>query len=456
MLVSEVALILFVPFTIFVFQTVERTKAVIIALMAGALFLPERIMFDFPLLPPLHKGSITALTVFAMLLFSGRTRSGPGGPFMPAMLALAGVSAIGTFLTNRDPLPVGARAIPGLESGDVISALSYSILEVALPFWIGKTVFASRHGVSTFIKFFAGFGIVYGFLMLVEIRLSPQLHAWVYGFHQHSFAQAIRSGGYRPLVFMAHGLAATLYCSTAIIACVTLSNAGEKIRGISPLYPGLFLLGVLALSNSMGSLIYAVMMTPLIWLDRSKLVVFVASAMALFVFFVPVLRTFGLLPLDAVIDFFVGIDPDRAGSLAFRFANEEMLIQKAIPRYAFGWGGFGRSRVFDERGEDISVTDSAWIIMFGTGGAVLFLYFFLFLLKPIWMAREHVGALPDKRERALLAGIVMMLTIYTFDLLLNGFFNYFPVLIAGVVYGYCGDLKRRRLYGYQEIPPASY
>lgn len=34
--------------------------------------------------------------------------------------------------------------------------------------------------------------------MLIELRLSPQMNVWVYGFFQHDFIQTVRYGGSLP------------------------------------------------------------------------------------------------------------------------------------------------------------------------------------------------------------------------------------------------------------------
>ena len=47
-----------------------------------------------------------------------------------------------------------------------------------------------------------------------------------------------------------------------------------------------------------------------------------------------------------------------------------MLAAKAMRRPVFGWGGWGRSRVHDEWGTDLSITDGLWIIQFGQLGQV--------------------------------------------------------------------------------------
>src|SRR5207253_10406528 len=69
-------------------------------------------------------------------------------------------------------------------------------------------------------------GLVYVPLCLVEIRFSPELHHWVYGFLQHDFTQTIRFDGYRPMVFMEHGLALGLWMSAACLAGYWLWRAG--------------------------------------------------------------------------------------------------------------------------------------------------------------------------------------------------------------------------------------
>ena len=64
------------------------------------------------------------------------------------------------------------------------------------------------------------------------------------------------------------------------------------------------------------------------------------------------------------------VGADRAKSLQFRFRNEDMLAEKALRRAMWGWGRFGKSRVYDENGKDISTTDGLWIITLGISGIV--------------------------------------------------------------------------------------
>jgi tetratricopeptide (TPR) repeat protein len=64
------------------------------------------------------------------------------------------------------------------------------------------------------------------------------------------------------------------------------------------------------------------------------------------------------------------INEERAESLEFRMVNEDMLAAKALQRPVFGWGGWGRARVYNAEGKDISITDGYWIIALGNHGIV--------------------------------------------------------------------------------------
>jgi hypothetical protein len=62
------------------------------------------------------------------------------------------------------------------------------------------------------------------------------------------------------------------------------------------------------------------------------------------------------------------VSEERAASLGMRLRNENELAAKALERPTFGWAGWGRSRVYDIYGRDISVSDGGWIIALGEHG----------------------------------------------------------------------------------------
>jgi len=68
-------------------------------------------------------------------------------------------------------------------------------------------------------------GLAYSLPILIEVRLSPQLNNWVYGYYQHLFSQTIRGNGYRPMVFLYHGIWLAYFVLTALLAALTLWKA---------------------------------------------------------------------------------------------------------------------------------------------------------------------------------------------------------------------------------------
>jgi hypothetical protein len=105
------------------------------------------------------------------------------------------------------------------------------------------------------------------------------------------------------------------------------------------------------------------------------------------------LRSTGAWDGQNLIDLAYRASHERGASLEFRIINEDMLLEKARERMVFGWGGWGRSRIYNEEGEDISVTDGYWIILFGTTGLAGLAGFFLIILLPavrfVWAYRKE-------------------------------------------------------------------
>src|SRR5437870_12226972 len=67
--------------------------------------------------------------------------------------------------------------------------------------------------------------------------LNPQLHLWIYGFRQHSFAQQMRDGGYRPLVFMQHGLMVAMWMAmTTLVGAWLWKSKTVRQIGEVPMY----------------------------------------------------------------------------------------------------------------------------------------------------------------------------------------------------------------------------
>lgn len=143
---------------------------------------------------------------------------------------------------------------------------------------------------------------------------------------------------------------------------------------------------------------------------------------------------------DAIVSFLTDLlNPERAGSIAFRFENEELLRAKAQERLLFGWGGWGRNLVYAENWqgeiENITVTDSLWILAFGINGIVgLSCWSTSLLLPVVCFCVQHCPARTWFNPKVAPAAVLAVcLTLFVLDCLLNAMLNpIFPLISGGL------------------------
>ena len=145
----------------------------------------------------------------------------------------------------------------------------------------------------------------------------------------------------------------------------------------------------------------------------------------------PILRSTDLIPFNSVLETVAQFEPGRAASFKVRVDNEDLLLEKAKERPLFGWGGWGRQRVYDENGRDISITDGTWIIRLGNGGWVNYIAIFGLLCWPaigfFLRAREDIDPVS--------VGIVLILCAKLIDLIPNSVVGAVAWLSAGALIG---------------------
>jgi hypothetical protein len=122
-------------------------------------------------------------------------------------------------------------------------------------------------------------------------------------------------------------------------------------------------------------------------------------------------------------------DEDRASSLNFRFRNEEALLERAMEKPLFGWGGYGRARYDD------STTDGYWIITVGNRGLVgFFALFGTAALACISLLRASANRAHPEQLRMLMAGMALIGTIILVDQIPNASMMSFTWFLFGVMY----------------------
>jgi hypothetical protein len=149
----------------------------------------------------------------------------------------------------------------------------------------------------------------------------------------------------------------------------------------------------------------------------------------------PALRAFNLFPAETLVDTVQLISPERAGSLKQRFDQEKQLLERARERVMFGWGRFGRSRVYDEWGIDVSVTDGRWIVTLGQFGLVGFLAEFGLLAFPVFRAAGARRFASSAQEKLYLAALSVMISLNIVDLVPNALLAPWTWLLAGALLG---------------------
>ncbi len=422
-------------------------------LLLPLMFLPSGTAWDPPLLPPLTKFRVALLAVaLALRLFHWREllHKAPLHQLPRFIFALFLAGAARTIALNQDTLVFGPTVLPALTWYDYSSAMLGEFLDLYLPFSIGQRVFFSERALTDLLRVLTTCALIYAPLMLFEVRMSPQLHMWIYGFYPSEFQQAMRGSGFRPIVFMNHGLSVAGWMFGCVCAALALGRAHIHLRYVPARARVYVNWALLVLTKSMGPLIYAGAATFFRFRSSRSGARFVLLVM-LVVAVYPVLRAENVFPTERVLATFAKVSAERTRSLKFRFDNEDILLRHAMERPAFGWGTFGRNQVYDEWGRVETVTDGEWIIVLGCFGYAGHVTFFTLLLMPLWRYVRRRRYMPE-RARALCGGLAVLLALFLLDLLPNSRSDYLSVMYAGALWSLSG--RRRRALA-SETPPAT-
>jgi hypothetical protein len=276
--------------------------------------------------------------------------------------------------------------------------------------------------------------LAYSLPILAEVRLSPFLQSWIYGVNDAgAFLQQMRSGGFRSMVFLGHGLLVSTFLAMALVSAAGLARMRMRLFSLPMGAIAAYLAVLLLLNKSVGAVFLAALLIPALLFLRSRRFLTVAMAIATLVFVYPIVRGAGLVPLETVTQAAATISQERADSLKFRLDNERILLDRAEHKPLFGWGSYGRNRivVMTDWGEtrDISVTDGTWIILLGIGGWSGYLTCFGLLCYPALRAFRYRRLQVPIATTTLLAAHVLNIL----DLLPNSSLQPVTWLIAGAL-----------------------
>jgi hypothetical protein len=445
-----IVLALWIPITFFLFTRYRPALAGTLAIVGGVLFLPEQVSFNLPILPDLTKVTIPVFSTIAACAIFARRKLSDTKAFegIDAIFFVIPLGDIGMWLTNGDTLVTAANKTVrlGLGAYDFFGQVVIDVMVIYGTYFTGRMLFTRMADLIAFVRVMFGCGLIYACLALVELRFSPQLHTWTYGFIQSDFVHAARGGGYRPMVFVQHGLVFARFMAISLLSGILLWRLNLLGRR------GLIALGVATViftqCKSLGALILFLAMAPLVAFAQVKTHRRVLFVLATIVAIYPIARGLDWVPVDDMLDLAASIEQQRADSMRTRFDNEAELLDRARERLWFGWGGFGRSLIYDDWGKVNSIVDGEWIGVIGYRGIVGYVGHYGLFLLPIFLAVRRLKALQSAEHAIVLGGFALITTLLAIDTIPNATSNlphfFWSGALAGAAQGFVREDQRLR------------
>ena len=439
----RVALVGYIPLVILMFAMMPARKAFLTAMIGGWLFLPVGYikLHGLPELSKLTSASYGC--ILGAFLFDWQRIASFRLKWYDLPMVVWCLVPFVTSVLNTTPYLI----YPGLDAYEGGSAVMDRLVVFGVPYALGRIYFRDWESFKELgIGILMG-GLIYVPLCLIEIRVSPQLHRMIYGVAIGDFSQSKRMGGYRPMVFLSHGLSVGMWMTSASLVGVWMWQCKtiKSVWGIPMAVCMPILLVTTLLCKSTAALgflaaglgiLYSIkyLKTPLF-----LLVVMAAAPTYMYV------RASGQWDGKSAVELATSIFGEaRAQSLNTRISAENRLAEHAMEQPYFGWGRFNRNRVYGTDGKDIAPTDGMWIIALGVSGVVGLVSLTLFImLVPIlvWVRCplkfwSHPGVAPA-------AAMAVLLSTYMLDNILNALPDPIFIVAIGGLMGIAPSIRRQ-------------
>lgn len=426
------------PFiALFLYSRLPIGQATIWTILGAFLLLPVRTEVKLQMIPALDKQSIPSIVALVGCMLCSKRLPQFFRGFGIADFLLLGL-LVGPFITsmlNGDAIQMGEMVLPGVGPYDAGSA-SLAQFVALLPFFIGRQFLRGAKENEDILRALVIAGLVYSLPMLFEIRMSPQLHTWIYGYAPSDFIQEVRLGGYRPVVFLGHGLLTAFFIMSATVASAAFLRTQTRVTRWPPGGVTSYLGFILLLCKTGSSFVYGAVLFPLVRWATPRAQLRVACVLVMIALTYPVLRITDMFPTTSIVETASSISVSRAASLETRFRQEQRLLDHAWERPWFGWGRYGRNRLYNGwQGRDDTITDGYWIIKMGTFGLVGFISAFGLLGLSVFRAAMALKFAPTMQEAIYLGTLTLIIAANIVDLLPNSSISAWTWLLVGALLG---------------------
>jgi hypothetical protein len=435
-----------VPFTLLLFSVFSARRAVLLSAIAGWMFLPVA-EYPLPGFVDYTKDTAIGLSVLiGILAFDSDTLLRLRFNRMDLPMAVWCLCPMLTSLMNN------------LGPYDGLSGVLDRTFIWAAPYAVGRIYFGTFAGLRELAIAITIGGVVYAPFCLWEVRMSPQLHVQLYGYFAHAggFAQVFRFGGWRPMVFMHHGLMLGLWMTMATLMAFSLWYSGTKrdLLGIPMFLIFLGLAATCVLIKSSGAVALLAVGLAALFASKQLRLSFPVWALILTPALYATLRTPGWWDgqnLVHVVESTLG--PDRAHSIDYRLEAEGLLAAKGMEQPIYGWGEHNRGRVeWDKSPDGMVVPDGQWIQALNVNGLIGITSLLLLFLVPVGLLAWKISpSLWGRNQLVLLGGVALIPMLYMLDNLMNAMVNPIYYLVLGGISGYVLNnpgafrVSRRRL-----------
>lgn len=356
MIPPDAALIAYIPVAFLLMADRNAARGFSLAVILGLLLLPAEYKLHFRGVPDLDKDNVPLLgAALGTIVFHPRAfdRFSPG----KSDLLLAGMC--------------GALALASLTNGfgayDAVSQSLNFILSFALLVFLARLHLATPAALRTFLLTLVFAACMCAPFALWEFRMSPQLHYEVYGYFQHVFAQHMRGGFFRPILFFYHALTlGRFFAFAAFLALLPMRRDLIAMFGWVGNFVWLLPFAGLLVSMSYGPwMLFMLLCGGYCLIERGvALHIAVPAAAAAWM----AVSLLGLQPASVVVEGVSAINPERASSLEYRLDAIGEYRSVILTKPLFGWGAWQEGRIPGR------ATDSQMLIVLlqsGLAGAML-------------------------------------------------------------------------------------